>query len=125
LLWPKELGINPYKDGHGDKVIKLNWHGGSVYSPGDGWFHQHFNTGAEPARHIAFRTGGSKYKMGLRPVERAAQQEMGVVISIKEGGTLIEYEDEDPQIRRDFETALREAGVPCRMPPVGQQALRS
>lgn len=123
LLWPKELGINPYKDGHGDKVIRLNWHEGSVYSPGDGWFHQHFNTGAEPARHIAFRTGGSKYKMGLRPVERAAQQEMGVIISIKKGGTLIEYEDEDPQIRRDFEVALRQAGVPCRMPPVAMHAV--
>lgn len=115
LLWPKEAGIHPYQDGHGDQVIKLDWRPGSLYSPGDGWFHQHFNTGPEPARHIAFRTGGAKYRVGVhRYVE--------VVESIKEGGTMIEYEDEDSQIRRDFEAALREAGVPCRMPPVGKSA---
>ena len=118
LLWPKELGTTPYQAGHGDQVIKIPWKEGSVYSPGDGWFHQHFNTGSEPARHIAFRTGGSKYKLGLRPVERASQEEMGVTIDIKKGGTMVEYEDEDPQIRSDFETALRQAGVSCRMPPV-------
>ena len=118
LLWPKELGTTPYQAGHGDQVIKIPWKEGSVYSPGDGWFHQHFNTGSEPARHIAFRTGGSKYKLGLRPVERASQEEMGVTIDIKKGGTMVEYEDEDPQIRSDFETALRQAGVTCRMPEV-------
>ena len=35
LLWPKELGITPFKDGHGDKVIKVNWKEGAVYSPGE------------------------------------------------------------------------------------------
>ena len=118
LLWQKELGTTPYQAGQGDRVIKIPWKEGSVYSPGDGWFHQHFNTGSEPARHIAFRTGGSKYKLGLRPVERASQEEMGVIISIKKGGTMVEYEDEDPQIRNDFEAALRQSGVQCRMPPV-------
>ena len=111
LLWHKDLGIHPYESGHGDKVVKLNWREGSVYSPGDGWFHQHFNIGPEPARHIAFRTGGTKYRVGLHSY-------VGVVESIKEGGTMIEYEDEDPQIRRDFEAALREAGVACQMSPV-------
>lgn len=115
LLWPKELGIHPYRNGHGDQVIKLDWREGSVYSPGDGWFHQHFNTGREPARHIALRTGGAKYRVGVH-------RYVGVVESIKEGGTMIKYEDEDPQIRRDFEAALREAGVSSQMPPVGKSA---
>jgi quercetin dioxygenase-like cupin family protein len=110
LLWPKELGITPYKNGHGDKVVKVLWGDGAVYSPGDGWFHQHFNTGPEPARHIAFRTGGAKYRVGIH-------RYVGVVDSIKEGGTMIDYEDEDPQIRRDFEARLGEAGVSCPMPP--------
>lgn len=115
LLWPKDLGIHPYQNGHGDQVIKLNWREGSVYSPGDGWFHQHFNTGPEPARHIALRTGGAKYRVGVH-------RYVGVVESIKEGGTMIKYEDEDPQIRRDFEAALREAGVSSQMPPLGRSA---
>lgn len=116
LLWPKELGTTPYRDGHGDQVIKVNWREGAVYSPGDGWFHQHFNTGPGPARHIALRTGGAKYRLGFsyRFADKAT------VTSIKKGGAMIEYEDEDPQIRRDFEAALRDAGVPCQMPPVGR-----
>ena len=36
--------------------------------------------------------------------------------SIREGGTLIEYEDEDPQIRSDFEAAIAQVGVPMEMP---------
>ncbi len=112
LMWPKELGTTPFKDGHGDRVLRINWGDGAVYSPGDGWFHQHFNTGAEPARHIAFRTGGAKYRMGLRGVGNTR----ATVTSIREGGAMIDYEDEDPQIRRDFEAALTEAGVECQMP---------
>ncbi len=111
LLWPRELGLTPFKDGHGDKVIRVHWKEGSVYSPGDCWFHQHFNTGSEPARHIAFRTGGAKYNLGFR-------KKWESIVPIQKGGTLINYEDEDPQIRRDFETALRETGVPSHMPPI-------
>ncbi len=112
LMWPKELGTTPFKDGHGDQVLRINWGDGAVYSPGNGWFHQHFNTGVEPARHIAFRTGGAKYRIGLRGSDNTS----ATVTSIKEGGAMIEYEDEDPQVRRDFEAALREAGVGCEMP---------
>jgi hypothetical protein len=38
--------------------------------------------------------------------------------SIRDGGTLIEYEDEDPQIRQDFEASLRANGIASEMPPV-------
>jgi len=112
LLWPKGLGTTPFKDGRGDQVIKINWKEGSVYSPGDGWFHQHFNTGREPARHLAFHRGYAKHKIGF-----TGRGEKGYYVSVKKGGFLIEYEDEDPRIRRDFEAALRESGVPCRMSP--------
>ncbi|MDZ4246371.1 MAG: cupin domain-containing protein, partial [Dehalococcoidia bacterium] len=50
LLWPRRCGIHPYQDGYEDKVIKLNWGPNSVYCPPLEWFHQHFNTGKEPAR---------------------------------------------------------------------------
>ncbi len=112
LMWPKALGTTPFKDGHGDRVLRINWGEGAVYSPGDGWFHQHFNTGPEPARHIAFRTGGAKYRIGLRGRDNTRAP----VVSIKEGGAMVEYEDEDPRIRKDFEEALKEVGVPCHMP---------
>ena len=57
LMWPKELGIHPYKSGKEDKVIKFHWKPGSIYSPPNGWFHQHINTCNEPTRHVAVRLG--------------------------------------------------------------------
>jgi hypothetical protein len=37
-------------------------------------------------------------------------------VSTSEGGTLIEYPDEDPEIRRRFKALLDERGVPFDMP---------
>jgi oxalate decarboxylase/phosphoglucose isomerase-like protein (cupin superfamily) len=113
-MWPQEAGIRPYKNGNAGKVVRVNWREGSVFSPPSGWFHQHFNTGKEPARQLAFRFSGEsgKYLLG---VWRAINKE-GVRISIREGGTLIEYEDEDPQIRKDFLAAVQRAGVGMEMP---------
>ena len=114
LMWPQEAGIRPYQYGHRHQVIKVNWREGSVFSPPSGWFHQHFNTGKEKARQLAFRYSGQsgKYLLGCW---RAINKE-GVRTSIREGGTLIEYEDEDPQIRRDFESAIGKSGIPMEMP---------
>jgi len=114
LMWPQEAGIRPYASGNGDQVVKVNWREGSVFSPPTGWFHQHFNTGSEKARQLAFRYSGESgnYLFG---VWKAINKE-GVRRSIRQGGTLIEYEDEDPQIRQDFEAAIDKVGVPMEMP---------
>ena len=37
------------------------------------------------------------------------------VISVNAGGTMIEYEEEDPEIRRRYEAELKKRGVPSRM----------
>jgi len=114
LMWPPEAGIRPYQTGHANQVVKVEWREGSVFSPPSGWFHQHFNTGNEKARQLAFRYSGQsgKYLLGAW---RAINKE-GVRTSVREGGTMIEYEDEDPQIRADFETAINRVGVPMEMP---------
>jgi hypothetical protein len=114
LAWDHLLGPHPYQDGHADKVARVNWRRNSIYSPPDGYYHQHFNSGAGPARHIAVYGAPSPMTVhGLYPDDTF----MGA-ISSTEGGTLIHYADEDPQIRRDFEEALRRNGVSCTMPPV-------
>jgi hypothetical protein len=46
------------------------------------------------------------------------RHEDGTTTSIKRGGTLIEYEDEDPEIRRRFEATLKQEGVRSDMPQV-------
>ncbi|MBI2328718.1 MAG: cupin domain-containing protein, partial [Chloroflexi bacterium] len=118
LVWPKEYGPHPYQDGHGDKVIRAPWKPGGIYAAGAGpgeWFHQHFNTGSEPARHITFGAGGSRF--GER-MSREGKNVDAAHISLRNGGRLVEYEDEDPEIRRQFIKALKKNGVECTMESV-------
>ena len=114
LLWSKELGIRPYEAGHGEDVVEVKWKAGSVYCPPGGWFHQHFNTGPEPARHLAIRYGSRIHPIGFKIADKRSED--GVYIDVKRGGTLIEYADEDPQIRRHYEDELKKTGVACEMP---------
>jgi len=96
MLWwdneKKEYEVAPWKKG------------GMVIVPADATYHQHFNTGQEPARYLALRSGDG---------QPSGWGESNV--SIKEGGMQIEYEDEDVEIHRIFEAQLAEHGAPCRM----------
>jgi quercetin dioxygenase-like cupin family protein len=116
LIWPKDAGTRPYLEGRGDQVVRIDWQEGSLYSPPDGWFHQHFNTGPQPARQLALRYGSRKHPMGWELIRKGGQFS-GTMISLKEGGTVIEYELEDPQIHQLFEEALAKTGVACQMHP--------
>lgn len=118
LMWPQELGVRPYANDFADQIVRFEWGPYSVFSPPTKWFHQHFNTGDETARQLAFRPGGSHNNpTGFRRSgSRVVKGIPGVYVSYREGGTLIEYEDEDPQIKRDFEAKLREVGIESKMP---------
>ena len=115
-LWPKEYGIRPWQSGFGDKTIHVEWGPNSIYSPPDGWYHQHMSTGKVPARHVACY--GAYLTMGTQPDD--VGQDWNRPTS--EGGPLINYEDEDPEVRRYFEERLAEEGVECTMPPVNYNA---
>jgi oxalate decarboxylase/phosphoglucose isomerase-like protein (cupin superfamily) len=116
LLWPKELGVRPYEAGRSEDVVEVKWKAGSVYCPPGGWFHQHFNTGAQPARHLAIRYGSRIHPIGFKIADKRSED--GVYIDVKRGGTLIEYGDEDPQIRQHYEEEMRKTGVVSEMPNV-------
>jgi oxalate decarboxylase/phosphoglucose isomerase-like protein (cupin superfamily) len=107
LMWPNDLGIRPYESGEGGQVVRVDWLPGSVFSPPTNWFHQHFNTGTEPALQLALRCGSQKFPLGIR----VAAIRAGVYTSVKQGGTLIEYDDEDPEIRRTYEAELESKGI--------------
>jgi oxalate decarboxylase/phosphoglucose isomerase-like protein (cupin superfamily) len=107
LMWPNECGTRPFERGCGEQVVRVDWAPGSVFSPPTNWFHQHFNTGAEPALQLALRCGSHKFPLGIR----VAAIRAGVYTSVKQGGTLIEYEDEDPEIRRIYRTELNKRGM--------------
>ncbi|MFC2072831.1 cupin domain-containing protein [Chloroflexota bacterium] len=117
LLWNRKLGIHPFQDGHGDQVINAPWKAGTIYSPLTEWFHQHFYTqGPEPGIQLKVLGRGT---LPISPLtSKQAENENTGAISVREGGTMIEYEDEDPEVRRLFEEALRKNGVECTMEPV-------
>jgi len=100
-----------WEEGKENERRKIDWEVGSVVAPPNMWFHQHFNTGAEPAKYLAIRWGSKKYPLFKTHGERAK-----VTISVKEGGNQIEYEDEDPQIRELYQSELAKEGVELNMP---------
>jgi mannose-6-phosphate isomerase-like protein (cupin superfamily) len=117
-MWPQELGTRPYKNNFEDQIVTVDWGPYSVFSPPTKWFHQHFNTGNETARQLAFRPGGSSENpTGFRRSgNRSVNGIPGVYVSYRKGGTLIEYEDEDPFIKPDYEERLKAVGIESKMP---------
>jgi predicted metal-dependent enzyme (double-stranded beta helix superfamily) len=92
----------------GQEIKRYNWRAGSLMVPPERWFHQHFNIGAEPARYLALKPFSSRKFPGLR-------KQWGTSESVKVGGDQIEYEDEDPRVRKMFEKELAKRGVHSRM----------
>ncbi|TMC37378.1 MAG: cupin domain-containing protein [Chloroflexi bacterium] len=99
----------------GDPDFKrFDWKFGSVFTPTDMLFHQHFNTGGEPARYLAIAFGGMRYPT----IADKRKTFEGMDKSMKAGGRQIDYEDEDPRIRQIFENELRRRGVRSGMAEV-------
>ena len=91
----------------GEPRMRVDWKPGSMFSPPEWWFHQHFNTGSESARYLALRRGGSpehRLRIGMSGGEKA------------EGPDQIEYEDEDPAIYEEFAAELKRNGAEIRQP---------
>jgi oxalate decarboxylase/phosphoglucose isomerase-like protein (cupin superfamily) len=100
LVWPE-----------GGERMKIGLHDGCMYVPPDRWFHQHFNTGTAPLRYLALRSASRKN----RPTAESLPD-----VSLKLGGWQIEYEDEDPEIRRMFQEELDKKGLEMKMPPASR-----
>jgi gentisate 1,2-dioxygenase len=90
---------------------RVDWRHGVVYAPPDQMYHQHFNTSPEPARYLAVAFGGLRYPFS----EDKRRTFMGMDVSERDGGRQIEYEDEDPRIRRLYASELERAGIEMRM----------
>jgi gentisate 1,2-dioxygenase len=103
----------------GDKErVKVDWKPGSIFSPRNGEYHQHFNTGTTPARYLAYTFGGLVVSSTSDAADSARMSE-------REGGWQIEYADEDPEVFNLFarECARNGAEVtidhPRRSAPAG------
>jgi len=107
LMWPSDLGNQPYKNGVADQVVRLDWAPGIIFSPPPNWFHQHFNTGAEPAQTLAFYCGSEQFPMSRRTEGANAPR----YAPGKPTGALLEFDGGDPSIRRMYEAELAIKGV--------------
>lgn len=83
LMWPDD-----------EPWVNVAWKPGAFFSPPDIWWHQHFNVSDGPARYLAFRWGSRKFSMPrlFQPDKRLGS-----------GRSQIEYEEEDPEVRRLFD----------------------
>jgi oxalate decarboxylase/phosphoglucose isomerase-like protein (cupin superfamily) len=104
LMWPE-----------GEQPKRYDWQPGCLIVPPNMWFHQHFNTGREPARYLAFKHEAVSVRNG-QGVPKAW-------ISQRVGGDQIDYADEAPVIRKLFAEALAAAGLEPRMDQAYQAEL--
>ena len=96
LMWPE-----------GEEPQRYEWQVGTLIVPPNMWLHQHFNTGATPARYLAFKHEGVAI--------RNAQGVPKAWISRRLGGDQLDYVEEKPEIRRLFAEALGKHGLTSRM----------
>ena len=104
---------------HEKDFRRIDWKHGMVLSPGDRQFHQHFNTGPQPARYLATAVGGLRYPtmqaQRISLLGARADDLPAVSKSVKDGGDQIEYEDQDPRIHRIWLEEMRKNGAPPKM----------
>ena len=91
LMWPE-----------GEEPRRYEWQAGSLIVPPNMWYHQHFNTGGEPARYLAFKHEVVSI--------RNAQGVPKAWISQRIGGDQIDYADESQVVRNLFAKSLAESG---------------
>lgn len=91
--------------------VRVDWRHGVVFAPPDMMYHQHFNTGAQPARYLGVALGSLRYPF---TTEKRRLFE-GLDVSVRDGGRQIEYEDQDPRIHEIFLAELARNGVESRM----------
>ena len=92
----------------GGETIRIDWRPGSLFAPPEQWYHQHFNSGNVPAKYIAFKPRGRKFRTKGRFMNNVSQ---------KLGGNLIDYADENPEIRALYERECARKGVAVNMRP--------
>jgi hypothetical protein len=78
------------------------------------WFHAHFGASKEPLRLTAWFGPNAPGRERGRPGEKAIDYG---AIHIKDGGTAIPYNEEDPFLRKEFEETLAKEGATSRMEP--------
>jgi hypothetical protein len=86
----------------GKDKVSAPWRPGSLITPPNKWFHQHFNVGRSPARYLAYHPP-LQFDGHAETVEDRARDQ-------------IEYVDEGPSVRALFESELAKRGLTSVIP---------
>jgi quercetin dioxygenase-like cupin family protein len=101
FLWP---------EGEYGAKRRVEWGRMSMFTPPMQWWHQHFNAGGEPARYLALKPWGFKFKV---------EELKDTGEDVKKGGAQIEYQDQNPEIHQVFLAECKKSGAEPRMPMFG------
>jgi hypothetical protein len=113
--WPAKYGETPWKDGLQEHVLRQDYEPVGMVSAapmsGD-WYHQHFGISKGPLRLTAWfgphHPGRTVKRPGAKALDYGA-------IDVRDGGTAIGYDMEDPYLRQEFEGYLAEVGARTQM----------
>ncbi len=110
--------------------IRVDWYPGMIFAPVDRQFHQHFTTSKTPSRYLALIGGGNaRYPLTQKKRDYSTAKDGGqgtIAKSTREGGSQVEYEDQDPRIheiwleemrKNDIERSSRSSAVRNRSRP--------
>ena len=99
-----------------EDAIRFDWKPGTIYAPPAEYFHQHFNLSSEPSRYLGIGFGSVRY-----PVTQANRYLYeNLDVGVEQGGTQIEFEDQDPAIHALFETEMAALGRVAERPLVSR-----
>jgi len=112
LMW-----VGPFKYSDADQKLRIDFNEASLFAPPDRWWHQHFNTGPEPARYLACAWGGDG-RWFTEATGGGGRTHLLAKTSTRDGGNMIDYQDEDPVIRDLYAAELKGNGITMNMPPV-------
>lgn len=87
-----------------DEEMRIDWQPGTLLTPPALWYHQHFNTGTKPARYLAMHPAGIVFS-----------GPEGVFDPVREYNQ-IQYPNEDPGVREQFEEELARKELESKMP---------
>ncbi|HEV2361463.1 MAG TPA: hypothetical protein VGS21_07160, partial [Acidimicrobiales bacterium] len=103
IVIPAGEGYSVLWQGEDDEKIIVPWHEGTLLTPPNRWFHQHFNVGERPARYLA-----------LHPLRQFSGHSEKVEDRERDE---IDYSREEPWIREKFEAELAQRGLTSGIPP--------
>ncbi len=86
-----------------------------IFAPVDRQFHQHFTTSKTPSRYLALIGGGNaRYPLTQKKRDYSTAKDGGqgtIAKSTREGGSQVEYEDQDPRIHEIWLEEMRKNDI--------------